>query len=110
MRYNGYLSVLADAGVKEIISSFIKEKNENSKEPILNSRNRLFSCQMGAFKIKNHLFSKKVSKKFGAYQKMLYLCTRFRTKNTKAIKKAFFEKIYIDREVVQESSAAFLMW
>ncbi|RGK89130.1 hypothetical protein DXC89_11865 [Prevotella disiens] len=65
---------------------------------------------MGAFKIKNHLFSKKVSKKFGAYQKMLYLCTRFRTKNTKAIKKAFFEKIYIDREVVQESSTAFLMW
>ena len=31
LRYNGYLSVLADAGVKEIIFSFIKEKTKTQK-------------------------------------------------------------------------------
>ncbi|EFL46631.1 hypothetical protein HMPREF9296_1231 [Prevotella disiens FB035-09AN] len=37
--------------------------------------------------------------------------TKYATRRkNKGKKKAFFEKIYIDREVVQESSAAFLMW
>ena len=36
---------------------------------------------------------------------MLYLCKRFRNKKAMA-SKSFFEKIYIDREVVQEEASA----
>ncbi len=47
-------------------------------------------------------------KTFGGLAKSLYLCTRF-TKQAlwqvyESEKKEFFEKIYINREVVQEAS------
>ncbi len=51
------------------------------------------------------LFSKIITKTFGAYDFLLYLCKRFRNKKAMA-SKSFFEKIYIDREVVQEEASA----
>ena len=58
------------------------------------------------------LFSKIITKTFGAYDFLLYLCKRFRNKKAMA-SKSFFEKIYIDREVVQEEASAadiFFYW
>ena len=58
---------------------------------------------------KYHLFLKIIFKTFGVYWFSIYLCTRFYEIGDlliayRVIRKEFFEKIYINREVVQEAS------
>ena len=52
--------------------------------------------------------AKKVTKKFGGFEKSAYLCTRFRGYDLyKRQKDSDLWKIYIDREVVQEASTCY---
>ena len=44
---------------------------------------------------KKKLFQKKLSKTFGGYDKISYLCIRF-LKRTAIVKRAIFEQIYIN--------------
>ncbi|ATV32704.1 hypothetical protein CUC00_07445 [Prevotella intermedia] len=61
--------------------------------------------------LQNTVFFIFLLKTFGAYVFLFYLCTRFQEMPPCGffLADSFFEKFYIDREVVQEASAAFLM-
>ena len=61
--------------------------------------------------LQNIVFSFFLLKTFGSYCFLLYLCTRFQEMPPCGffLADSFFEKIYINREVVQEASATSLM-